>query len=226
MADFERHLNDKQRGFAFEDASSRLGLVAFGGIKGGLVVPPFEFFSLLSDTQVTKLFVRDLEQCWYARGVPGLGENLREVATSIEALASKHGFRPVFVGVSAGGFAAVAAAALTGSAEAHVFSPQVSLRWADRVRMRDGRWPEHVARLRDSPDPILDLRPLLRSAPGTRVSIHVSQADQLDMRHAKLVERLPNVDVHRYADGGHQVVKHLRDSGDLSDILHGALGLA
>ncbi len=224
MTAFREQLEDQSRGFAIEDQGSDVAIVAFGGIRGGLVIPPFEFFNIVKDAPVTKVFIRDLEQCWYGRGVPGLGRNLREVADAVGTMAAEMRFRPVFFGVSAGGFAAAATAAIVGQGEAHVFSPQASLRRADRLRALDPRWTREVARLRRTQAPIEDVRPLLRDAAEVPVTVYVSDAHRADKRHADMLDELPNVTTRRYAHGSHQLVKDLRDSGELREIMRDSLG--
>jgi hypothetical protein len=58
-------------------------LVAFGGMAGQLGMPPFEFFKATGGIPVKRLFVRDLHQAWYHRGIPGHGDTLVDAAASL-----------------------------------------------------------------------------------------------------------------------------------------------
>ena len=51
------------------DASSTL-LIAFGGLRGRIGMPPFEFLRLTGEIPVKRVFVRDLRQAWYHEGLP------------------------------------------------------------------------------------------------------------------------------------------------------------
>ena len=68
---------------------SRTLLLAFGGMVGRIGIPPFEFFSLTGEMPVKRLFVRDLRQAWYHRGIPGHGASLPEVADSLRAMIAR-----------------------------------------------------------------------------------------------------------------------------------------
>lgn len=224
MSSFEAQIDDPDCGYAIEDLGTRVAMVAFGGIQGGLQMPPFEFFNLARDLPVTKIFVRDKAQCWYGRGVEGLGTDLEGTAEGLGRLATERDFTPVFFGVSAGGFAALAASALIPSGGAYVFSPQVSLRRFERARLLDNRWKAQIARLRSTQSPIDDVRPLVAASTyDVPRNIYASSAHRLDAGHARLVRNLRGVQVKMLPAGGHAVVKNLRDSGALHAIIHEAL---
>lgn len=223
MTKFEDEIADPTRGYAIDYAGSEVGMVAFGGIGGGMQVPPFEFFSMARGMNVTKIFVRDLRQCWYADGVPGLGEDLREISASLMRISQELRFTPVFFGVSAGGFAASAAALLTGAPTAHVFSLQSTLRRHDRLLMRDFRWQSNIRRFRRAAAPIDDIRELLRGNKHTEIQVHVAGGHRLDLAHATRIEGHPGVTVHRHRSGGHGLVRDLRDDGTLATLVADSL---
>src|SRR5207247_419307 len=89
-------------------------IVAFGGIGGGVGVPHYEFFRVLDGLRVNRVFVRDIDQRFYHRGVRGLGVAFAEVGANLEALLPPRSETVVFVGSSAGGFAAIALGSLIG----------------------------------------------------------------------------------------------------------------
>lgn len=67
-----------------------------------------------------------------------------------------------------------------------------------------------------------DLRALLeRSGVGGKVSIFVSRSHRLDHVHALHISGIKGVRVYEFEDGGHNVVKHLRDEGKLPEIMSG-----
>src|SRR5271166_7076021 len=65
-------------------------LVAFGGMAGQLGMPPFEFFKATGEIPVKRLFVRDLHQAWYHRGIPGYGSSLEGAAAALGELIAAH----------------------------------------------------------------------------------------------------------------------------------------
>ena len=46
-------------------SDSRTLLIAFGGLRGRIDVPQFEFLGLTGDFPIKRLYVRDLYQAWY-----------------------------------------------------------------------------------------------------------------------------------------------------------------
>ncbi len=200
-------------------------LVAFGGIKGGMGIAPFEFLRLASDVPTKRLFVRDLSQAWYQRGVPGLGETVGEAAAGLRTRIQESGARRVVMtGNSMGGFAALLFGAMCGADEVHAFSPQTFLgRWR-RFRARDFRWREQIAAIhrRRPAGAVLDLRRTLRGWEGPGI-VHYCTNYDLDRAHATRLRGLPGVSLRGHESGDHQLVRTLRASGELVEILRAAL---
>lgn len=223
MPTFTEQLADPTRGFAIDQQGTERAMVAFGGISGELQMPPFEFFGLARDLPVTKIFIRDVHQCWYARGVDGLGPDLRSVALAIDELAKEQRFAPVLFGVSAGGFAALAASALIPGSRAIAFSPQSTLRRLDRLKMLDRRWSRNIASLRQVRPRVDDVRPLIANADTRSREVYVASGHRLDMSHARALRGLPGVTIRELAHHDHRVVKALKKSGELQNIIEDAL---
>lgn len=224
--DFVERLGDPGLGFVAEPpGASEVTLVAFGGIRGGLGIPPFEFFRVTEGLPVRRVFVRDLDQVWYLRGIRGLGDTLADAAAALRDTLGDP-TRLVTAGNSAGGFGAIAFGALLGADEVHAFAPQTAIDRRHRLRWMDIRWPlemHHVRRVRASAE-ILDLRRLLRVHPGPAVHVHHDTAHGRDRRHAEHLRSSPGVTLHGYPAGGHRLVADLRDDGRLDAILVDAIG--
>lgn len=205
--------------------------IAFGGLLmsvGGL--PPFEFFGVLNEAaSVKKIFLRDLDQSWYHRGVEGLGSDIAGVETGLrEIVAEAEPRRLVMLGASAGGYAALLFGRLLGADEVHVFGPQTFISPGLRLRHLDRRWsqPWRALMLSGRYQPRYgDLYRFYRRTPslGGHVVVHYSDAERLDDAHARRLGRHPDVELRRYAEGGHFIVKHLRDSGQLQPLLRSLL---
>src|SRR5438477_12732545 len=80
-------------------------LLAFGGIATGWGIPPFEFHRLAAELPAKKLFIRDFQQAWYQRGLPGIAPHIRGVADFLRRQAKEQRIeRTVLVGNSMGGY--------------------------------------------------------------------------------------------------------------------------
>lgn len=96
-----------------------------------MIGPPFEFLRLTEEMAVHRIFVRDLDQCWYQRGLPGIGTDVPQVAAALDVTLDKLGSsRRVFVGTSSGAFAAMLFGMLNRADAVLAFSPRH--RWHGR----------------------------------------------------------------------------------------------
>jgi pimeloyl-ACP methyl ester carboxylesterase len=201
--------------------------IFFGGLAAGVAMPPFEFFNASRILDENKIFVRDLRQQWYQTGLEGITRDIPStaqfLAREIEKTAPE---KIVFVGNSMGGFAAILFCALLGRGEAIAFAPQSFISPWLRLRHGDARWRRPIVRtwVRSLLKPrVWNLRHILkRTGIPTRISIYVSSADRLDRIHAAHLEDLPGVRVREFDDGGHGVVRLLRDRGELPEIMKGS----
>lgn len=204
-------------------------LVLFGGIAGGVSMPVFEFFRLTSDMPGKKAFLRDPLRAWYQLGIPGIGDSPHAVRTFLDdAIVRSGAHRVVMAGASAGGYAAILFGAWCGADVALAFSPQTFIDAGNRQRFDDERWApqiEALYRASASRQVVLDLRDVLKPAhhTKTRFQVHVSTGDALDTIHADRIADMPGVEIHRHDDGGHRLVKVLRDRGVLQPMLLEAL---
>jgi hypothetical protein len=207
---------------------SRVLLVLFGGIAGGVSMPVFEFFHLTQGFPAKKAFLRDPRRGWYQLGVPGLGETAHDVTRFLdETIARADVSRVVMAGASAGGYAAILFGHWCGADEVLAFSPQTFIDGDNRARFGDARWPEQIAALHAQSagrGATLDLLDILPDGPGTtRFQLHVSNDDLLDLAHADRLIDKGGVEVIRHERGGHRLVKTLRDRRLLAPLLLNAL---
>lgn len=201
-------------------------LIAFGGIAsqfGG--VPPFEFLSALNAHAARRIFVRDLDQCWYQRGVRDASTTLAETTTALRALIDASAPRRlVTLGTSAGGFGAIYFGCALGADHVLAFGPQTFTSTRLRHWYRDHRWTNEIRSIDDLDQSLVcrDLLPIVRRAsravPSPAIEIHVGADSRIDRVHARRLRRLANVTVHTH-EGGHNVAKALRDRGELDAML-------
>ena len=200
--------------------------IFFGGIAAGITMPRFEFYKYSKIFDQNKIFIRDLSQCWYQDGLPGISGDIYSTAIYIGNLVRQIKAQKIFfVGNSMGGYAAILFSKLIGEGEVIAFSPQTFISPILRLRYKDFRWKNQVyttyirSLLKRK---IWNLKPLLLSGKNQKISIFISTIDRLDMVHASHVSNIPGVNIYKFESGGHEVVKFLRDEGKLPAIMSGA----
>jgi len=204
-------------------------LLGFGGMVGKIGIPPFEFFSLTRSTPVKRLFVRDLRQAWYHRGVAFHGSTLAEVAESLREILERHEIdRLVVAGCSAGGYAALVFGTLLGADTVLCFAPQTVLDLDILAAMDDHRWDDRLGRHAAAgaiDARFTDLRQLLPEArcADTAYRIYFSQALHADRLHAERLSGLAGVRLYGFGGASHNIARSLRESGALRRVLEGAL---
>ncbi|MBI9015787.1 MAG: hypothetical protein JEZ07_00865 [Phycisphaerae bacterium] len=196
----------------------------FGGINAGIGMPPFEFYKSSQIINQNKLFVRDFSQTWYQNGLEGIAKDIYGIGDYVkETIQQLQPEKVYYIGNSMGGFAAIAMAAMTGHGKAIAFAPQTFIGPLKRIRHWDRRWQGRMLATWKTSfyrKHIYDLLKHLKSNPGDySVDIYVSSNHRRDLAHSNNIKNLKNVNVHEYDIGGHQLVKHLRDNGQLADIL-------
>ena len=227
-SDFQDRLNDPQAPMAvsLSDVGAPL-LVAFGGIAGKVGILPFEFFNLTRDIEANKIYIRDLEQVWYQRGLPDVATDIDGIASFLaEKREEIEPSRMVLVGNSMGGYAAIVIGTLLDADRVLAFAPQTFIDRPHRFMYRDRRWPEQMRHVHRAPNArYLDAKPLLRRLnPSCKTDIFYSRYDRLDRIHAERLNFAPNVHTHALGEGGHSVIKHMRSSGALTSVVRDALG--
>jgi len=208
---------------------SRTLLVAFGGMQGLIGMPPFEFFKASGEIPVKRLFVRDLRQAWYHRGIPGHGADLDGVVAALGELLGEYDVeRLVMVGNSAGGYAALLFGSLLGADVVLAFAPQTVIDLQTLAGMDDHRWDEQLQELADSGDldeRFSDLQAALPAARRgrTRYELYYDETFDIDRRHAERIAAVEGVELHGIDGGRHGVAREMRETGELDRVLQRAL---
>jgi dienelactone hydrolase len=205
-------------------------LIAFGGMRGQIGMPPFEFFKATGGIPVKRLFVRDLRQAWYHRGIPGVGSTVTEVAASLEQLIARHDVdRTVVAGNSAGGYAALLFGTLLGVDTALCFAPQTVLDLEILAAMDDHRWDDQIRELAAAgvlDSSWADLRHALPQArrADTSYEIYYDDSFGVDRMHAERIAGLEGVRLQRFEGGAHGIARDMRETGELERVLRSTLG--
>jgi pimeloyl-ACP methyl ester carboxylesterase len=227
---FRQQLQDPNLPLSLDlERDSSTLLVAFGGMKGMLGVPTFEFFKSTGGIAVKRLFVRDLRQAWYHHGIPGHGDTIEGVSASLGALLAGHGVeRLVVAGNSAGGYAAMLFGTLLQADVVLGFAPQTVIDLEILASMNDHRWDEQVreAIARGGLDPrwtdLAAALPAVRTA-NTRYELYFDASFPPDALHAERMAHLEGVRLHPHEGGSHSVALDMRASGELTRALQRAL---
>ncbi|MBT8112278.1 MAG: alpha/beta hydrolase [Gammaproteobacteria bacterium] len=224
---FEQNLNEQEGPFVFElSYPGEPLLIAFGGFKGRLGIPPFEFFKLTRGADVNKIYIRDLEQTWYHNALPDTDNSIDEIASIIkQKVADICASHVVVVGNSMGGYAAILFGIIVNADIIHAFAPQTFIGRFNRIWYRDSRCSRQVSNTYKYSDKrYMDLKRLLRLQ-ETQCEIHIyySLDDRLDRAHAERLRDEENVKLHSFTEGGHSVIKTLKHSGKLHKIIYDSL---
>lgn len=204
-------------------------VIAFAGLAEEMGIPAFEFMSLLSDLEVQCVLVRDSRRIWYQRGVSGVGQSVDAVADHLaEQIAAIGPRRVVFIGSSAGGYAAILFSALVPAHKVIAFGPQTFIDPDLRATYGDTRWQPATTALREAggPEPrYADLRILLDLSAGERPSIDVHYSDHadLDALHAEHLEGMPDVKLIAHPAPGHNVPAFLKRRKRLAALITASL---
>lgn len=207
---------------------SRTMLIAFGGIALRTGVPPYEFSALTGRAGVKRLYVRDLRQAWYHRGMPGHGDRLIDIADALrEVVARRRVERLVVVGNSAGGYAALVFGTLLGADVVLAFSPQTTLDLESLAQMDDHRWDERLQPLEESAAFDRNWVDLARALPDarraeTRYQVFFDDT-HLDRAHSERLKGLEGLRLFRFGRGQHELVRALRDTGALARVVERAI---
>ncbi|HEY4897066.1 MAG TPA: hypothetical protein VII01_13350 [Solirubrobacteraceae bacterium] len=211
------------------ESPSRTLLIAFGGMRGRIGMPPFEFLKLTGEIPVKRLFVRDLHQAWYHQGLPPGGRRLGDVAEELRrTIDAQEVGRLVVTGNSAGGYAALVFGTLLGADEVLAFAPQTILDLGELDAIDDHRWDERLTAVTaaGSLDPEwIDLgRALARESRGeTLLRVFFDETLRQDRLHAERLAGVEGLRLYRFGRGSHHLVRSLRDCGALARLLREAV---
>jgi hypothetical protein len=227
---FRLALQDDERPLSLDmDGESRILLIALGGVGRNVSMPPFEFFKATGAIPCKRLYVRDVHQAWYHRGLPGHGSTFTSVADALRELIAGHDVqRLVLAGASAGGYAALAFGTLLGADVVLCFAPQTTVDVGELDAIGDHRYD---GRLREVfaaglVDPNwIDLRGALAGArvADTRYQIYFADRVRPDRLHAERLVGLEGLRLYRFGRGNHNVARMMRETGALDKVLQRAL---
>ena len=201
-------------------------LVSFGGIRHGLGMPVFEFFNSISDIQCDKVFFRDFSQAWYQKGVDSELNHIDEIIQYLKKIMNSNRYENVcFLGNSMGGYAAILFGSILNVDTVISFAPQTFINRFTRMINRDNRWNDEIKEVyafQNKRKAYFDLKTHLKNNNSykTQINIYYSPNHILDKKHAERLKNQKNVILHALKDGGHEVVKVVRNNGELKSLIN------
>ena len=209
---------------------SRTMLLAFSGWIGLMGIPVFEFTRISDSLRTKRIMVRDTKQRRFMMGVPGVGENVDEVAGRLQELIDHAGTeRLVTVGNSMGAYGAILYGVLLDADVIQAYVPRTMGAWYRNLHRKD--LPQTWKMVLDlnlryrGPREYFDLRRLLRARPdySGRIHIHYDSNYRVDRVSAHRLAEFPCVELHEYPYEGHLVIQHESKNGKLRELLEESL---
>ena len=225
----DRHaIENTQKGNLADIKGKRNLLVSFGGIHQGLGMPVFEFFKSLNKVDCDKVFLRDFERAWYQKGVGAEMDHIDKVRAYLKDLIAENQYHRIcFLGSSMGAYAAILFGAMLEANKVIAFAPQTFIDRINRLKYYDRRWSEEISRLHSfsaKRKEYFDLKKYLGQLGDfkTEIALYYASSDRLDKKHAERLGQMAQVKLYPQVKGGHEVVKHIRDTGELDEIIRNA----
>lgn len=232
--DFESRLKDKTSSIAVDfDTTKNVLLIAFAGMGHELGFPMFEFNNITSGLKnINKIYLRDLHNLWFHRGLPSVGENIESIADFLRQYTTHPSTqRIVIFGNSGGGYAALLFGDLLQASEIHAFAPKTFINPIRRLIQNDipaGNRMRILLRLFfRGQRKYFDLKKVLHASTRRRENLHIyySSGHKIDHLHAFRMKSISGVHLHPYKHEQHNLIKHLKQSGKLSEIIEKAIEL-
>ena len=184
-----------------------LVIISFGGIaKQFAGTPPFEFLRFLHQKfpQYDKYFYTDQHQNWYHKGIAGISTNIEETRDYLQNVIRDYK-NVLFLGISAGGYAAILFGSMLQVTTILAFIPQTRLKTCENgIEMN----PSY-----------LDLRNYIVHSTQYYIYGNPSILDENDHHHVSHCEHIadfPNVHLTLVDDLN---IPKMRDNGELYKII-------
>lgn len=208
------------------DCSNRKNLlVTFGGINQQATKPVFEFFNTLRDVDCDKVFIRDINQAWYHKGIDSDIYNMDKIVVYLQDLINVGKYEKVcFMGNSMGGYAAILFGTLVGVDTVISFAPQTFIDSKNRLLNRDHRWRSQMRNIYafdGKREEFFNLKLYLKknNRNKTQIDVYFNPDHRLDRVHAERIKKNKNVKLISVDHGGHGIAKTLRDTGELKILI-------
>ncbi len=180
-------------------------IVCFGGMVssfGGII--PFEFLRYLSSVYTNGcdlVFFIDKNQCWYHKGIQGITNNVDETVVYLNQIIQNGNYtKVIFMGISAGGYAAMLFGSLCNITNVISFIPQTKLK-----KSLDTKYT--------------DLNDIINHTTKYTLYADTSVTDMNDCHHIYHCEHVQHHTNVNIIKGKHCVLKTLRDTGYIKKLI-------
>lgn len=204
-------------GVSIDFKKDRLPLIiSFAGLG-----EQFNFGNTLKDIEANVIYLRDVNHNWYLNGLEGVGDSVKEVTSFLRHKVEEYkALTVVTIGTSAGGFGAILYGHLLKASSVVAFSPQTFMNRWNCIRYLDYRWLDRVVQIYQgsvSNRGYLDLKWLIHND-KIAITLVYDKTHRLDAVHAS---RMQGATIKHLAQsgGGHTLVRGLKNSGVLGDLI-------
>lgn len=189
--------------------------MANSGDGGALAMPKIEWKNMCKKclSGQTVVSIRDVRNSHYLKGLAGQTRSVDKTMKYLKALSQSlcPDATPIFIGSSAGGYAALLYGCLFPSdfeKKILAFSPQVNLRI----------WPFLQDR-RLSASKHADITSLIANADSAKVTVHIGSHNEVDVQQISPLRQLPHIKVHMHDTSSHLIAHALKAKGKLQRCL-------
>jgi tetratricopeptide (TPR) repeat protein len=208
-------------------AQPRATLVLLTGVVGGLgYLPVSHVDGLLARVAVNVLYLRDVSNRAFTRGVRSMGSDQTSMVAALAKICGSLAVPVITFGSSIGGVAAIRTAALLGAHAAISFAGPIHLGidTAEDGPVTSGSGGPRTNILSQFARTDMSLIELIRSVPGTRFHQCFGTDFAPDVANAELIRPLPNVVLHPFVGcADHFVIEHMIADGSFFDVIERAI---
>lgn len=172
----------------------------------------YHFLDLVAEFPGKKLFIRDIEDAWYNKGLPGITKNIRETSVYLKNIIEQQSVEKiVFFGSSSGGYAALLFGYLLDVDQIHAFCPQTKI----------PNNPEEIKLLQGVESGYFDLAAIYQTKPiSSDCHLYFDSQFLPDVEHAQHLKQFSSVKLHGYQAGiGHPIALWLKHQQLLQPII-------
>lgn len=179
-------------------------VLVFGGFDDKYWLPANTLDHIFAEVGLTAIYLKDFTRLIYLDGIKTLGSSYDETISELSRRINHiNPGKPIYTfGQSAGSLAAMIYGEALNAEASLVFSPNATIDLDDQPLLGEERHKLIWRRLFKNLDPTkFDLEKILeRSSISYRVTAYVGADHELDVNHAKMIEKMPRTKVH-YLEG-------------------------
>ncbi|MCB0640661.1 MAG: hypothetical protein KDC44_03440 [Phaeodactylibacter sp.] len=204
-------------------------LISFGGGKGGLGVPVFEFYKSIAHLNCDKIFLRDFRQAYYQKGVDEDIDHIESLIDYLKKVVEAGNYKKIIcIGNSMGGYAAMLFGCIINADRVISFVLQTLIDLPNLIRHSDYRAITGAFRIyfyRNNRPEYYDLRKYLLNLDSykTQMKLFFCPSYTIDKIHCERMLVCDGVELVEVDEGGHDLVKVLKKRGALKTVLEEAV---